>query len=81
MLTQFLLKQSCEQKKLALPSFWHVGHCSDDASFGQSIPKHFRFVDSVAVIFEICAVRQKVRVARLGECESQDRLNAQLCVL
>lgn len=40
--TQFFLKQSCEQKKLSLPIFWQVGHCSVLASFGQSVPMHFR---------------------------------------
>lgn len=41
-LTQFFLKQSCEQKKLSLmPSFRQVGHCSEPASLGQSTPRHF----------------------------------------
>lgn len=43
--TQFFLKQSWEQKKLSLtPSFKHVGHCKEPASFSQSAPKHFFFV-------------------------------------
>jgi hypothetical protein len=67
MLTQFLLKQSCPQKKLVLPTFWQVGHCSDDASFGQSMPRHFRFAESVDTIFKICAIWKMIRVARLGE--------------
>jgi hypothetical protein len=42
-LTQFLLKQSCEQKKLSLmPSLRQVGHCRVPASLPQSSPMHLR---------------------------------------
>lgn len=51
--TQLFLKQSCEQKKLSfVPSFKHVGHCNEPASFSHSTPIHLR-VDtgsSVAII-------------------------------
>lgn len=41
--TQFFLKQSCEQKKLSLPSFWHVGHWSCPASLLHPALWHCRF--------------------------------------
>jgi hypothetical protein len=52
--TQFLLKQSCEQKKLSLSIFLQVGHCSELASLSQSTPRHFRLGGtSVSPIFAI----------------------------
>jgi hypothetical protein len=41
-LTQLLLKQSCEQKKLSVPLFRHVGHCRVPAGLEQSVPWHLR---------------------------------------
>jgi hypothetical protein len=48
--TQLRLKQSCEQKTLSFPIFWQVGHCSEVASFSQSLPKHLRGVVVVAMV-------------------------------
>jgi hypothetical protein len=49
-LTQFFLKQSCEQKKLSLiPSFRQVGHCNELTSFSQPGLRHFRLEDSEAI--------------------------------
>lgn len=40
--TQFVLKQSWEQKKLSfMPNFKQVGHCKASASLSQSSPRHF----------------------------------------
>lgn len=48
--TQFLLKQSWEQKKLSnMPNFKHVGHCRELASFSQSVPMHFSLASGSAV--------------------------------
>ena len=44
--TQLRLKQSCEQKKLSVPIFRHVGHCSVPAFLSQSTPMHFRAATS-----------------------------------
>lgn len=53
-LTQFFLKQSCEQKKLPLiPIFKHVGHCKEPASLGQSLPMHFFFVGGSSAIVSV----------------------------
>lgn len=54
--TQLFLKQSCEQKKLSLvPSFKHVGHCNEPASFSHSTPIHFLDAGSSgAILKEIC---------------------------
>jgi hypothetical protein len=62
MLTQFFLKQSCEQKKLSLmPSFRQVGHCNEPASLGQSTPRHFLFVGGSSAI---SASDQRARAKR-----------------
>lgn len=50
--TQLRLKQSLLQKKLVIPCFWQVGHCSVPASLLQSPPSHTR-LSSLAIL--ICA--------------------------
>lgn len=50
-LTQLLLKQSWEQKKLSLtPSLRQVGHWRPPASFSQSTPRHFFFAGGSEVM-------------------------------
>lgn len=48
--TQLVLKQSCEQNELSIPSFKHVGHCKDPAAFEQSTPSHFFFSAAAGAI-------------------------------
>jgi hypothetical protein len=52
--TQLRLKQSLLQKKLAMPCFWQVGHCSEPASLLQSAPSHTRLSSLAIVLF--CAM-------------------------
>jgi hypothetical protein len=53
LLTQLLLKQSCEQKKLSLPIFRQLGHCKVPASFWQSTPMHLRFTAPSVVMLRL----------------------------
>jgi hypothetical protein len=60
-LTQLFLKQSCEQKKLSLPSLRQLGHCSDPASFPQSTPIHFRSCGAGTSVVAIALVAARKR--------------------
>lgn len=86
-LTQFFLKQSWEQKKLSLiPSFRHVGHCSEPASFSQSALRHLRLVGGSSVmmgerqksVVEIWMV-EKTAVGSQRKTEEKPRLQKNDC--
>jgi len=55
--TQLRLKQSLLQKKLAIPCFWHVGHCNVPASLSQSAPSHTRLSSLAMVICTLSLCR------------------------
>lgn len=66
--TQFVLKQSWEQKKLSsMPNFKQVAHCKASASLSQSTPRHFLLG---AVRMRLCSWRNAVIKWTVGREEN-----------